>query len=68
MQPCCSKSKKLPIILHASVHWPFIVYSQPESGHVCGRNMKFNSENYCTIARYDCKFAVVGRRLLYDRI
>lgn len=44
-QPYRTKSKKLPIILDTSVHRPFIAYSQPESGHVCGRNMEINSEN-----------------------
>ena len=67
-QPYCNKSKKLAIVLHTTTNWTFLVHSQPESGHMCNRNMEFNSGNYCTIARYDCKCALVGRRLLYNRI
>ena len=67
-QPYCNKSKKLVIVLHTTANLTFPVHSQPESGHVCNRNMEFNSGNYCTIARYDCKCALVGRWLLYNRI
>ena len=65
-QPYCTKYNKLLLVLHITTHWTFLLHSQPESGHVCSRNMEPNTGNYCSIARYDCKCVVVGRGLLYN--
>ena len=67
-QPYCTKCKKLTIVLHTTAHKIFLVYSQPESGHLCSRNMEINSENHCKITRYDCRCVVFGRGLLYNEI